>query len=129
MFAHIFINRLKCLLRDRVTMFWTLMFPIILATLFNMALSNISSAETFKAIDIAVVDDANYQKDQYFKVVLNEVSKGDNRLFNLNVTSSASRINNSAKLINNDALILYMNVFNLCTGATFILAARGEISA
>lgn len=106
MFAHIFINRLKCLLRDRVTVFWTLMFPIILATLFNMALSNISSAETFKAIDIAVVDDANYQKDQYFKVVLNEVSKGDNRLFNLNVTSR----DEAERLLNDNAVAGYIVV-------------------
>ena len=87
MFAHIFIYRLKCLLRDRETIFWTLMFPLLLAVLFNMAFSNLNNGETFKAIDIAVVDDEQYKADQNFRLVLNEVSQGDDRLFNLTVVA------------------------------------------
>ena len=83
MFAHIFCYRLKCLLRDKETIFWTMLFPIILATFFNMAFSNINKSESFKAIDIAVVDDTGYQKNQNFKLTLEENSKGSDRLFNL----------------------------------------------
>lgn len=83
MFVHIFCYRLKCLLRDKETMFWTMLFPIILATFFNMAFSNLNNQEAFKAIDIAVVDDAGYQKNQDFKSILEEHSKGSDRLFNL----------------------------------------------
>ena len=89
MFAHIYITRLKCLLRDRETIFWTIVFPLLLAVFFNMALSNVNSGEIFKAIDIAVVDDEGYRSNHYFKAVLDEVSKGDDRLFNLKVTSKA----------------------------------------
>lgn len=106
MFAHIFIYKLKCLLRDRVTLFWTLMFPIILATLFNMALSNINSGEAFKAIDIAVVDDINYQKDQFFKLALDKVSKGGDRLFNLNITTKSE----AEKMLNNNKIAGYIVV-------------------
>lgn len=89
MFAHIYITRLKCLLRDRETIFWTIVFPLLLAVFFNMALSNVNSGEIFKAIDIAVVDDEGYRSNHYSKAVLDEVSKGDDRLFNLKVTSKA----------------------------------------
>jgi ABC-2 type transport system permease protein len=37
MFAHIFIYRLKCLLRDKETIFWTLLFPL----LFGLLLSHV----------------------------------------------------------------------------------------
>ncbi len=87
MFAHIFTYRLKCLLRNREMVFWTLMFPLLLATFFNLSFSNIASAETFQAIDVAVVDDTQYQKDTDFKSILDGVSNGENRLFNLTVAS------------------------------------------
>ncbi|HHV99607.1 MAG TPA: ABC transporter permease [Clostridiaceae bacterium] len=106
MFAHIFVNRLKCLLRDRETIFWTMMFPLLLAVFFNLALSNLNNGEIFKAIDIAVVDDNNYQYDQYFKVALDEASKGDDRLFNLTVTSK----DNAEKLLNENKIAGYIVV-------------------
>jgi ABC-2 type transport system permease protein len=87
MFFHIFSYRLKCLLRDKQTIFWTLMYPLLLATFFYMALSNINKGEVFKAIDIAVVDDSGYRNEQYFKNLINEVSKGNDRLFNLTVAT------------------------------------------
>lgn len=43
MFLFNYRYRLKCILRDRQLMFWTLLFPILLATLFNLALSNITA--------------------------------------------------------------------------------------
>jgi ABC-2 type transport system permease protein len=87
MFVHIFIYRLKCLLRDRETVFWTLMFPIILAVLYNLAFSNLNKAEVFKAIDIAVVDNEQYRDDISFKTAMEEASRGEDRLFNLTVAS------------------------------------------
>lgn len=87
MLAHIFIYRLRCLLRDRETIFWTMLFPLLLAVLFNMAFSNLNSGESFKAIDIAVVENKQYSDGQFFTSALNEVSKGDNRLFKLTIAS------------------------------------------
>lgn len=65
MFNHLFVNRLKVLLRRKAVIFWTLFFPLILATLFYLALSNIGSATELKSFDIAVVDseflDSNFK--------------------------------------------------------------------
>ena len=83
MFAQIFINRLKCLLRNRETVFWTVAFPLVLSVFFNLAFSNLDKSETFNPVNVAVVNDENYQNNIFFKAALNEVSKGDDRLFNL----------------------------------------------
>ncbi|MDD3314796.1 MAG: ABC transporter permease [Syntrophaceticus sp.] len=112
MFAHIFIYRLKCLLRDKETIFWTLLFPLLLAVFFNIAFANLNKGEIFKAIDIAIVDDVNYQSNQYFKTALNEASQGDDRLFNLTV---ASKEKADQLLINNSisGYIVVENPINL----------------
>lgn len=87
MFAHIFLYRLKCLLHDKETIFWTMLFPVLLAIFFNLAFGNINNSEIFKAINIAVVDDANYQQETYFQTAIKEASQGEDRLFNLQETT------------------------------------------
>ena len=69
-------------------MFWTLLFPIVLSILFFMAFSNLTSGETFRDINIAVVDDEEFQKMSDFKAVLSSVSaNGDNKLFVVQYTT------------------------------------------
>jgi ABC-2 type transport system permease protein len=46
-------TRLKCLFRNKESMFWSYMFPIILASCFYFGFSNIWSAESFDTIPIA----------------------------------------------------------------------------
>ncbi|SFG68093.1 ABC transporter permease [Sporolactobacillus nakayamae] len=88
MFTHIFIYRFKCLIRDKQLVFWTLLFPILLGTFFYMAFSNLNNEETFQPIDAAVVNDSAYQHDTQFKSVMENVSKGKDRLFHLKVASN-----------------------------------------
>lgn len=87
MFGHIFINRCKCLVRDTGVMFWTFMFPIILASLFALAFNNLSSADRLGAINIAVVNNHEYQNNHGFQTALSSVSKsgttGDAALFDV----------------------------------------------
>lgn len=86
MFKHIFITRIKCLVRDKQLFFWSLLFPLILATLFKVTIANIST-DTFKPIDIAVVNDGNYEKDPGFKNVIKQVSEdNEGKLFNVSFT-------------------------------------------
>ncbi|HHX55773.1 MAG TPA: ABC transporter permease [Clostridiales bacterium] len=90
MFTHIFINRLKVLLRDRSLIFWTLVFPIILGTFFNLALGNINSGEDFKSIKVAVVENEEYKKDEGFKETLKQVTQGENPLLDLTMVTNES---------------------------------------
>ncbi len=90
MFAHIFSYRLKCLLRNREMIFWTLMFPLALATFLQLAVGNIGkAAESFQPIPIALVEESDLPKDEAFKAVVQGVSKGDGRLFDLTIASNS----------------------------------------
>lgn len=106
MFSHIFINRFKCILRNKVLIFWTLLFPLILATLFGMAFSNITASERFKNINIAVVNNEAYQKDDHFRSFLDKVSKGEDKLFNITVAEK----NEAEKLLDNSKVEGYIMV-------------------
>lgn len=88
MFLHSYKYRVKCIIRDKNMMFWTLLFPILLSTLFNLSLSNLSSAEDFSAVNIAIVKDKEYDNKEFIDVV-NSVSVGesDDPLFNIKYTS------------------------------------------
>ena len=55
MFWHLYKYRLKVLFKDKVTLFWTGIFPIILGTFFYLAFSDISEkAENISAINVVI---------------------------------------------------------------------------
>lgn len=83
MFFHIFTYRLKKLLRTKEMIFWTLAFPILLGTFFNLAFQNLDAADKFNAFPVAVVADAAYEADPVLKDVLSQVSTGEDPLFSL----------------------------------------------
>lgn len=91
MFRHIFINRFKCQVRNKMIMFWALMFPIILASLFALAFGNLSSKDQFSPINIAVVDNAEFQNNTGFQTALAAVtdsgSTGKQGLFKVRLCS------------------------------------------
>lgn len=90
MVAHVLKYRLKCFFRDRQMLFWTLIFPLLLATLFHLAFSNLVSIEKFVNIRIAVVDNAAYQQNTAFQSALTAVSTTDgqgDRLFEVTLTN------------------------------------------
>lgn len=74
MFGHIFKYRLRCVIRDKEMMFWTLLFPIVLATLFNFAFSNLNDQEIFRSVPLAVVDNQAYRDNAAIKEILEGVS-------------------------------------------------------
>lgn len=87
-----YIYRLKCIVRDKQTMFWTLLFPILLGTLFNMAFSKLTSSENFTKIKIAVVENEEFRKNTDFIKAIQSVSASEkaadkNNLFHVSYTS------------------------------------------
>lgn len=75
MFVHEFKYRLKCFLRDKVIIFWTAVFPILLSTLFFMAFSNLAKADNFGGAKVAVVDNEAYRNNDLFRKALASVSE------------------------------------------------------
>lgn len=117
MFWHNYLYRLKCTVRDKEMMFWTLLFPILLATLFNMAFSNLSSAENFSEIKVGIVNNDEYKENTDFIKVIDSVSSSDksgeeSNLFNVTYTSKeeADRLLEDDKI---EGYIYFDNGFKL----------------
>ncbi|NCA98351.1 MAG: ABC transporter permease [Clostridia bacterium] len=91
MIAHLLQYRLKCFLKDRQMLFWTLAFPLLLATLFNLAFANLSSIDTFFQIPVAIVDNDAYRQNAPLQSALAAVSgqTSENSLFELTLTTEA----------------------------------------
>ena len=83
MFGLLFKNKIKILLRNKEMLFWTLIFPFVLGTFFQLALSNVDEAYKMNVFPIAVVEDNNYNNSKVLKIVVESLSeKGDNQIFN-----------------------------------------------
>ena len=66
----LYLTRLKCLLRNKENIFWTFLFPVVLATLFNLAFQNLYSSESFESIPIAVINNDGYANMEEFQDAL-----------------------------------------------------------
>jgi len=105
MFLHNYIYRLKCITRDKQMIFWTFLFPILLATLFNMAFANLSSSGAFSEIKIGIVNNAEFNKNTDFIKAITSVSNADkNNLFNVKYTSKEE----ADKLLENSSIEGYI---------------------
>ena len=71
MFFHNFKYSLKTLFKNRMLIFWTFAFPIILGTLFNMAFKDIESSEQLDIIDIAIVENEQFNNNEIVQFLYN----------------------------------------------------------
>ncbi|NMC55882.1 MAG: ABC transporter permease [Eubacteriaceae bacterium] len=105
MFTHIYLYKLKNIIRDRNLMFWTLMFPIILSVLFWMAFSNLTKGEVFHDIKIAVINDTAYKENVNFDKALSYVSAdNEDKLFDVTYTT----MDNAKKLLKDNQIEGYI---------------------
>ena len=106
MFMHNFKYALKMLFRDKMLIFWTFAFPIILGTFFSMAFSNIENSEKLDVIDIAIVNDDNFQSNETFKESFKVLGdkKIDDQLFNIKYVS----VNEAEELLKDDEISGYL---------------------
>lgn len=83
MFKHNFWYSIKILFRNKALIFWTFAFSIILGTFFYMAFHDIEKNEKLDVIDIAIIDNEEFKNKQEISTTFEELSKGDNKLFNI----------------------------------------------
>ena len=85
MFVHNFKYTLKTLLKNKMLIFWTFAFPILIGIFFNMAFSDIENNEKLDIIDIAIVDNDEFNNNLIYKETFKSLSdkKNDNRLFDI----------------------------------------------
>jgi len=83
MFWHVFYYNIKMTIRDKELVFWTLGFPVILATFFGFAFTNISQSADFKAIPMGVVETAAYEEDTRFQELIDTHSEDEDPMFTI----------------------------------------------
>ena len=106
MFYHNFKYTLKILFRNKMLIFWTLLFPIVLGTLFKFAFMDIEKNETFKEFDIAVVNNQEFENDIFLKESFKTLSNENNKMFNIIYTSS----NDAKEMLKNKEITGYLEI-------------------
>ena len=85
---HMYKYRLRCLGRDREMVFWTFVFPLILATLYHFAFGQLMGREeTFSPVKAVVIASDAYRQNVPFRQALSAMSgPGEGQLIELTVT-------------------------------------------
>src|SRR5574344_205343 len=74
MYKNMIKSRLLCSIRAKDSVFWLLLFPILLSILFYAALSNLLKGESFEVVNIAVVNDEAFSQEQVMPEIIKAVS-------------------------------------------------------
>ena len=108
MFIHNYKYAFKTLFKNRMLIFWTFAFPIILGTLFNMAFSNVENSEKLDIINIAIINNDDFENNEAFKASFEELSDENNedRLFNTQYTTEEK----AKELLDNGEIVGYMKL-------------------
>lgn len=89
MFFHNFKYTFKVLFKNKMLIFWTFAFPIILGTFFNMAFSDIENSEKLDIIPIAIVSNESFESNSVLKETFRYLSDEDSeaQLFSTKYTN------------------------------------------
>ena len=124
MFIHNFKYSLKTLFRNKELIVWTFAFPIILATFFNMAFSDIENSEKLDIINIAIIQNDDFDNNEVFKSAFEEMSDKNNkdRLFETKYTTKEE----AQKLLEEEKIVGYMELVDNKPKLTFITSGINE---
>lgn len=94
MAMHLFRYRLKCLLRDRDLLFWSILFPLLLSTLFYFAFGNLLGyTGSFEPVRVAIVDSPAYRHNVYLRQMVAAIATpGPDQLLSVTLTSEADAL-------------------------------------
>jgi len=79
MFKHAFVYNLKTILRERETVFWSLVYSILMATIFYFAFGNMGGGSKFYTINLGVVESPLLMEGSQFHSVLSSISDVDGK--------------------------------------------------
>lgn len=110
MLLHNFKYTLKILLKNRVLVFWSIIWPLILGTLFYMAFSNMTESEKLDDINLGVVENTEYNDNIYLKETIKQLSDKKNKDHLFKTTYSTTKKLN--KLLDDKKIDGYILVHN-----------------
>ena len=106
MFFHNFKYAIKTLLKNKILIFWTFAFPIILGTFFYMAFSNIENSEKLDIIPIVIVQTEEFKNNTILKETFKQLGDetSTERLFDIKYTTEEEAIS----LLEEETIIGYL---------------------
>lgn len=106
MFIHNLKYSLKTLIKNKMLIFWTFAFPLILGTFFNLAFSDIEKNEKLDIINIAIVENEEFKTNEILKEAFKNLSDENNedRIFNIKYVEES----NAKSLLENDEISGYL---------------------
>lgn len=106
---HNFLYTLKVLFHNKMLIFWTFAFPIILGTLFNLAFQDIEKNEKLNIIDIAIVNNSEFINNDFLVNSFLHLSDKNNgeQIFN---TIYVDDENDAKKMLQDDEIIGYLYI-------------------
>ncbi|WP_429949223.1 ABC-2 type transport system permease [Enterococcus sp. AZ170] len=83
MFWHLYHYRLKIQAKNKVLLFWSLIFPLLLGLFFTAAFSNLDTLNTVKKIPVGIVisDNNDSQNTEFFIKTVEEIKSNDQKMF------------------------------------------------
>lgn len=108
MFLHNFKYSLKTLFKNKMLIFWTFAFPIILGTFFNMAFADVINKEKLSIIDIAIIDNEDYQNNKIFKTAFESLSdeNSEDQMFNTKLLDEEK----AKEMLNKEEIVGYLKM-------------------
>lgn len=85
MMLRMYLYRLKIIARERELLFWSSLFPICLAFVFNLAFSNLGNANEFETIPIAIV--SQDENSTFIKTAKEVNMNEDAKMFDVELTT------------------------------------------
>lgn len=105
MFIHNLKYSLKTLFKSKMLLFWTFAFPILMGLFFNLAFSDIEKNEMLDIIDIAIINNEEFNQNLIYKEAFNSLSSDENKMFNITYTS----LEESKKLLEEEKISGYIS--------------------
>ena len=87
MLWHNFKYSLKVILKNKILLFWTFAFPILLGLFFYMAFSDIENSEKLDIIEIAIVENEYFLNDKESQEAFRMLSESNDKSFNITYTT------------------------------------------
>lgn len=97
MLRNIYCKRLLVAFRNKGTLIWTWIFPLMMATLFYFAFSGLNEAELLTTIPAGVVASPEYENDEAFRTALAAVSDPEEGFLALTVYDTEEEAKNALK--------------------------------
>lgn len=79
--------RFLTIVRNKVLLFWNMIFPLVLVTFFGVTLPNAYKTLEIETIPIAMVDNVAFQQDQIFKTTLKTIEDAEESIFHVTYVS------------------------------------------